>query len=313
MVTYYNLLLNKKSIQVISYASDGDSKLLKAMKIVTGIGTLSCEDDIVYETIDTIYNYKYFNCEKVNLNDPVCFQDFNHILTKLRNRVLRQWAILPFGSGAVSKTFLKYLIDKVPKDKHGLTASDIDPKDRQNVKSANSVCDLRTQSCLTKYVPGSKSTVLYLKVMRSVTSSMLDSNMEIRDRILQMWYGVFVLRLWRWWVTKFVKPKKARKNEKINTAFVNLSNPTYSLQENFISANCYTCIEINAHSLIQLILKLRNMNRPDMFLPMLMGSQSCKSTFRQLRSMTTTYSTVVNFTMLEMIGRIKKKFSCKVT
>lgn len=54
----------------------------------------------------------------------------------------------------------------------------------------------------------------------------------------------------------------------------------YSLQENFISTNAYTCIEINAHSLVLLITKLRALNRPDLMLTHLLGSQSCESTFR---------------------------------
>lgn len=310
--SYLRTELGKEGIQVLTFASDGDSKLLKAMKISSGIGIISTECEITEEMMDVTFNYKWFNCKIEDLENTLCFQDFVHILTKLRNRVLRPSAILPFGNGTVSKTFLKYLIDTVSKDKHGLTATDIDPKDRQNSKSASNICDVRTQSCLTKYVPASQSTVLYLKMMRAVTSSILDPNMEIRDRIFDMWYGVFILRLWRSWLLKFSAQKKNVKKPAKKRAMKtsrpddDFPTPNYNLQENFISNNAYTCIEINAHSLIKLILKLRDMNRPDLFVPMLMGSQSCESTFRQLRSMTSTCSTVVNFTMQEMINRLKK-------
>lgn len=293
--TYIRLELQKKGIQVLTYASDGDAKLLKAMKIVSGIGTTSQNEN---------FNYKWFNCQS---SIVLCFQDFIHILTKLRNRMLRASAILPFGNGVVSKTFLQCLLRTISKDKHGLTNTDIEPQDRQNMKSASKICEERTQNCLKQYIPGSQSTVLYLKVMRAVTSSMLDTNMEVDDRISDMWYGVFVLRIWRSWLSKYAKPKKTQK--KVSNSATNTLEVTpiyYSLQENFISSNAYTCIEINAHSLVQLIVKLREMNRPDIFLPYLMGSQSCESTFRILRGMTSTQSTVVNFTMLEMINRSKK-------
>lgn len=294
--SYIRAELGKKGIRVLTYASDGDSRLLLAMKIVSGIGGTSHHSD----NGEDQFTHEWFNCRVNDPEFPVSFQDFIHVLTKLRNRVLRHSAILALGNGTVSKTFLKYLIDTVSKDKHGLTNTDIEPQDRQNAKSASNICEVRTQDCLTKYVPGSQSTVLYLKMMRAVTFSMLDANMDIRDRIFNLWYGVFILRIWRSWLLKFTKQKKNKKNAPAASEEV----PTYSLQENFISNNAYTCIELNAHSLILLTIKLRS--NPELFVPYLFGSQSCESTFGQLRSMTSTYSTVVNFTMLEMINRLKK-------
>lgn len=222
-------------------------------------------------------------------------------LTKLRNRILRVTAMLPFGNGIVSNTFFKILIDTISKDKHCLTESDINPKDRQYFLSASKMRNTNTQQCLLEYVPGSKPTVLYLRMMQSVTRSMLDPNLTIKERIAHMWYGVFVVRIWRSWLSGFAAKNKSKKNVHHST-----DGPTYSLLENFISCNAYTCIEINAHALILLIIKLRDINRPELFLTHLLGSQSSESTFRQLRSMTSTQSTVINFTMLEMINRLQK-------
>ncbi len=139
--------LGKKGIQVLTNTSDGDSKLLKAMKIESSIGT----------TIqNTNFNCEWLNC-KMNINSPLCFEDFIHIRTKLRNIMLRSSAILPIGNGVVSKSFLKYLINTVSKYKHGLTDTDIEPQDRQNMKSTTKICDERTQHCLTKYRGGNDS------------------------------------------------------------------------------------------------------------------------------------------------------------
>ena len=42
------------------------------------------------------------------------------------------------------------------------------------------------------------------------------------------------------------------------------------------------------------------------FLPWLLGSQACKQTFRAARSMTSTFSTVINFSMLEFLHRLHR-------
>ena len=68
------------------------------------------------------------------------------------------------------------------------------------------------------------------------------------------------------------------------------------------------CIEINAHALIALICLIQKDDRmnDDNFLPWLLGSQSCESLFRSLRSMTSTYSTMVNFSLYGLLQRLHK-------
>lgn len=78
------------------------------------------------------------------------------------------------------------------------------------------------------------------------------------------------------------------------------------MKDNFLSANCYTYIELNASSLVKIMLNLKKTNREALFLPHLMSSQPCESTFRQFRSLTSTYSTVTNCTVKEALARISK-------
>lgn len=54
------------------------------------------------------------------------------------------------------------------------------------------------------------------------------------------------------------------------------------------------------------MMHLKNTNRDSMFLPHLISSQPCESTFRLYRSLTTTYSTVTNSTVKEALSRISK-------
>ncbi len=90
------------------------------------------------------------------------------------------------------------------------------------------------------------------------------------------------------------------------------SKRIYNLKENFINSNLYTCIELNAHALVKKILVDDSCedniccDRNEIFFPNLLASQPCESTFRQVRSFTSTFSTVVNFTMLDIMHRIKK-------
>lgn len=78
------------------------------------------------------------------------------------------------------------------------------------------------------------------------------------------------------------------------------------MNENFISSSAFSCMEINAYSLIHLILKLRNSGKPELFLPMLFDSQPCERTFRQMRSMGTVNWTKINFTLQDLLHLISR-------
>lgn len=84
------------------------------------------------------------------------------------------------------------------------------------------------------------------------------------------------------------------------------SNKSYTLKNNCITTNAYSCVELNAHSMVLLVMHLRDSNLSDLFKPDLMDSQPCESFFRQVRSLTTTNSTIVNFSLKEMLGRLNR-------
>ena len=86
-----------------------------------------------------------------------------------------------------------------------------------------------------------------------------------------------------------------------------LHHPKYTLQNNFISQNVYLCIELNAHAIISLLILLRDSHKNDgAFLPWLLGSQTCEKTFRLARSTTSTFSTIINFSMLGLMRRLHR-------
>lgn len=87
----------------------------------------------------------------------------------------------------------------------------------------------------------------------------------------------------------------------------------YTLQ-NFITSNAYTCIEINAHTIVAAVNLFRQKGLPELFVPWLYSSQPCEQFFRAARSLTSIDSTVLNFSMLEFIYRVQKiQFQAHVT
>lgn len=171
------------------------------------------------------------------------------------------------------------------KDKHLLSLFDIEPKDKMNLESANKISQESVQKLLLDHIPDSEGTVLYLKVLNYIILSYIDLYLTPLERLSKLWYCVFIIRIWRNWI---------------------ISNRKYTLTDNFLSLNCYICIEINAHSMVNIIQKLRDCNMPYLFIPPLFSSQPCEAFFRQIRSMSSTSSTIVNCSLLDIIHRIKK-------
>lgn len=259
---YIKEKLQEIKIRVVGVSTDGDSRCLKAMKIQTGIGNSFNDSDNIFKNQD--WYAADFDASFVCIQDPI------HIATKLRNRLLKPSIFLQMGKTLVSKTHLLTLIQTVPKDVHMLCESLIQPKDRQNYQSAFKTTRSQITEMLKQHVPGSKATALYLDVCRWTTDSFLDKEMLPLDRLLNMWKGVFVIRGWY---------SSIRRNKLLSTT------------DNFLTSNAYACIEINAHGLINLISRTRY--SPEIFLTPLFSSQPCESLFRQIRSMSTTFSTQV--------------------
>ena len=80
---------------------------------------------------------------------------------------------------------------------------------------------------------------------------------------------------------------------------------------NFITYNAYSCIELNSHSFILLLLIMRDQipNGNNHFLPWLLGSQACEQIFRAARSMTLTFSTLINFSTLRRFLTLSTSFT----
>lgn len=269
--------LKRLKIIVLTVSSDSDPRYNAAMRQLSKLGFNN-----------NFMQSKWFNCGDLTNCCPFFVQDTIHIATKLRNFLLRtvlDEKIVPFGNQFIAIKHLFALLAKFRKDVHQLTPTILNPKDRQNFESVRKMCDEKVTNLLKTEIENSEATAHFLGIIRDIIASYTDPNLSPLDRIRKIWYPIFVLRIWKDYVSKSKK---------------------YNLENNFLTMNCYSCIELNGHSLIQIMLHLKEHDMEDLFMPLLFSSQQCESTFRQLRSLTSTYSTVTNCTVKEALSRINK-------
>ena len=157
-----------------------------------------------------------------------------------------------------------------------ISERDINHKDKQNFDSVLHIMD---SAHLLSTIPEAKSTFVYVNIMASTVDSYLDMSLSPLERVEKAWYANFFVRYWREWV---------------------LLSERHTLKQNFLTSNTYQCIELNAHALLTFLMNARdNVNKDDVvFFPWLLGSQSCEKTFRSARSMSTVFSSVLNFSIL---------------
>lgn len=301
---YTKKKLSEHNIIVDNYASDADPKFMRVMKMMSQLG---------------FHDSSFLECEWFSCGgsaETTCIQDPIHVITKCRNRVLKTSRLTQIGNKVISTAHLKYLIENVSKDKHGLTMTDINPKDRQNFPSAEKMCSTKTISCVLDFVPGSEGTVMFLQAMNNILSSYLDTKLDSSERVYKIWHALFFFRGWRSWLVNSNK-RQQKNNPKKDTNSGSTTN--YTLKENFISSICNDAIELNAHCLVKQVLSINNDNlwkegvfdkskrvEGYAFVSDLQGSQQCEGMFRQVRSFSSTFSTVVNCNMLDIMNRIQK-------
>lgn len=117
-----------------------------------------------------------------------------------------------------------------------------------------------------------------------------DSNPE--QQIYSAWFATFFIRMWSHFLKSDIK-----KQGKSDDAF------KATMQSGYISSNLATGVEINGHAIIIYHNQCRELNRPELFVPSMINSQGVESTFRSLRSLSSTRSTIIDLDMLELIRR----------
>lgn len=251
--------LSKINIKVLTVSSDSDPRYNSAMRKRSFLG----DESPIFKS------KKWFSsglCEQHE--GPFDMQDLIHILTKMRNafmKTIRHQHRFSFGNSYIQMNHLIYLLNHFPRDQHCLTKSTLDPVDRQNYSSVLRMCSDKVIRLLKTKVPNSQGTIKFLTIMRNIIEAFSDNNFSPMDRIYKIWYSLFMLRIWR----RFVMLKK-----------------NLTLKENFLTHYTYSCIELNAHNLVLIIMFLSSHNMSELFLPFLYSSQPCEEFFRRIRSFT---------------------------
>lgn len=111
------------------------------------------------------------------LQDPI------HLVTKWRNRLLTSTAQLCIGQQDISIEHLFDIIENPNHSKldHGLTRSDLNPKDRQNFSSCIKICSNDVLSILMNSVH-TYATFLYLYLLNKLISTFIDKRTRIEQR-----------------------------------------------------------------------------------------------------------------------------------
>lgn len=225
----------------------------------------------------------------------LCIQDAVHSGVKGYRAFINKPLFI--GNVIASKAVLLKLVANTSRAFTGLTAAELDrDKDKMNFKIVQKVCSDKVISCLKN----ESAVKAYLMFIRHILTAYIEPNIEPNVRIRSAWYAAWFCRLWRESIHQGQRKAKIQKNEGQDNVF----EPT--LQNSFISHNLHVCLELDGHGIVQFLIRCRDMGKPELFLVDLTGSQDCEGHFRALRSMSTTFNTVVNVDIKEALERAKR-------
>ena len=278
----------RRDMLLLSFGGDGDSRIMSAMK--QSVSLLSLKEPLLNDIpsspsvprIPSTWK-EWFQMHPRSTISYV--QDVVHVGVKLKARLLKPGIHLPMGPHfCASGNHLQMIRMAYGKDEHNLRERDVNHKDKQNFDAVLHIMNL----CgLLKTIPEAKATFVYVEMMKCTVDSYLDKSLSPLERIEKAWYANFFARYWKEWIS--------------------LSDQ-YTLKQNFLTSNAYLCIELNAHSLVTFLMNARDNAEKDdvVFLPWLLGSQSCERIFRSARSMSTVFSSVLNFSILGLLRRLHR-------
>lgn len=261
-------------VTVLSYASDGDSRYFSAMK-----------QNVNFGTVTTVFGHQ---CP-LDLfgSDDIYYQDPPHTVKNMKNKLKDPASDLKMGFYNVTVNHLGNLLNnpQVPKNQHLLNECDISNNDPMDWQSVYKISNENLLKLLSMNVEKSQGTVEFLRILRMLLEAFVNKETPVLKRLYNAFFSVFVFRYWKSWI---------------------LLNNHVKLTENFITAETYFATELNAFMLLKLIMLCRDKFGKHFFIVYLMNSQICEKLFRILRSNTSNLSTMLNFSPLELLERLKK-------
>ncbi len=131
--------------------------------------------------IKTTSNWPWFYLRDKQL--LLFFQDATHLVTKWRNRLLSSTAELRLGNQFIPINHLYDIINNEDNSKldHGLTKSDINPKDRQNFCSCLKITSNDVFTILKSDL-NTRGTLIYLQILKLIITAYIEKKTNIADR-----------------------------------------------------------------------------------------------------------------------------------
>ena len=159
----------KINIKVVSFGGDGDSRIMRAMRVSTGLFSrqVNLEQKEALLSVKTIsFPTTWTNWFWMHRPGNIAFvQDTVHIAVKLKCRLLKPSTLLAMGSYIAGVQHLRTVKNTFQKDVHGLRERDIDYKDKQNYDAVLHI--IRALPCLEK-LPDAAGTKKYIILMQCV-------------------------------------------------------------------------------------------------------------------------------------------------
>ena len=284
------LELRARNIYVLGFATDGDPKYLRSMRLASNFfvkqQTLNIFNDQLSFKVKFPSSWCWYYLDSTQLF--LFMQDGIHLCTKMRNRFLSRNVSLKMGSHKVLTKHLYQLVKTRNKIDHNLSLSDLNVKDKQNFSSCQRISDDKVLNLLSLNDDYS-GTYNYLLLINLLIMAYTQSGVSLLTRIFYAWIVVFFIRLWRIWLYK------SKRTRRLDRSY-------------FITSNALIAIEINAHSLIYIYLLIEQGLIPQSTADSihLFSSQPCESIFRDARALSGIYSTRINFTMKQFLERVIK-------
>ncbi|CAF1358814.1 unnamed protein product [Rotaria sp. Silwood1] len=177
----------QRNIRIIGFSTDADAKYVRAMRLMSGFfGSLPNfqvhRHPQAFE-IKTTSHWPWFYLREQQV--LLFFQDATHLVTKWRNRLLSPTAELHLGNQFISINHLHDIInsDIYTKLDHGLTKSDINPKDRQNFSSCLKLTSTDLFKILNDNV-NTRGTLIYLQMLKMIVVAYVEKKTTIAELLL---------------------------------------------------------------------------------------------------------------------------------
>ncbi|KAG5672927.1 hypothetical protein PVAND_003015 [Polypedilum vanderplanki] len=178
---YIKYELEKRSILMIAFGSDGDSRMMAAQKTLINFGNIQR-----WNALQLCGNMRA---------TTLATQDTFHILKRLKNLLYDLGRTIKMGNFIVSVNHIIIMYKKYDKSQHRLILNDLDVTDTLNYDCIRKITNERVLQLLSG-MEETQGTVMYLKLICCGLKAYIDHETLLCDRVFNAVYLTYFIRLW---------------------------------------------------------------------------------------------------------------------